>query len=58
MKYTQIFLCIIARGQIAIDRVMGPYFIGNMAWRAFWGKGRFPERPTCVGVDHGISNEW
>ena len=56
MKYTQIFVCIIARGQIARDRAMGPYFIGNMAWRAFWGRG--PERPTCVGVDHGISNEW
>ena len=25
-------------------------------WRAFGGG--FPERPTCVGVDHGISNEW
>ena len=22
------------------------------------GGGRFPERPTSVGVDHGISNEW
>ena len=27
MKYTQIFVCIIARGQIARDRAMGPYFI-------------------------------
>ena len=41
MKYTQIFVCIIARGQIARDRAMGPYFIGNMAWRAFWGRGDF-----------------
>ena len=37
MKYTQIFVCIIARGQIARDRAMGP----NMAWRAFWGRGDF-----------------
>ena len=41
MKYTQTFVCIIARGQIARDRAMGPYFMGNMAWRAFWGRGNF-----------------
>ena len=38
---------------------MGPYFIGNMAWRAFWGRGDFlRDQLNCVGVDHGISNEW
>ena len=48
MKYTQIFVCIIARGQIARDRAMEKHY---------WGGGRLPERPTCVDVDHGISNE-
>ena len=50
MKYTQIFVCIIARGQIARDRAMGPYFIGNMAWRPFWGRGDFQrDQPVMSG---------
>ena len=58
MKYTQIFECIIARGQIARDRAMGAIFRRKYDLECiFWGEG-FPERPTCVGVDHGISNEW
>ena len=31
-----------------------PYFIGNMVWGHF-KRGAFPGRPTCVGVDHGVS---
>ena len=55
MKYTQIFVCIIARGQIARDRAI---FHRKYGLESILGKGRFAERPTCVGVDHGISNEW
>ena len=54
MKYTQIFVCIIARGQIARE----PWGHISYGLESILGKGRFPERPTCVGVDHGISNEW
>ena len=55
MKYTQIFECIIARGQIARDRAMGAIFCRKYGLESIWGGG-FPERPTCAGVDHGISN--
>ena len=60
MKYTQIFVCIIARGQIARDRAMGAIFRRKYGLESILGGGgkKFPERPTCVGVDHGISNEW
>ena len=58
MKYTQIFVCIIARGQIARDRAMGAIFCRKYGLESIFFWGGFPERPTCVGVDHGISNEW
>ena len=57
MKYTQIFVCIIPRVQIARDRVVGAIFCRKYGLESILGEGDF-QRPTCVGVDHGISNEW
>ena len=35
---------------------MGAIFRMKYGLESILGRGRFPERPTCVGVDHGISN--
>ena len=37
MKYTQIFVCIIARGQIARDRAMGAIFCRKYIFRTKYG---------------------